>query len=106
MKDASDIAKEVADITLLRSDLSNLLVLRRISTRLMMRIKNNYCGIIGFNTALLALGLGGIITPASSALLHNASTMLISAASTRRLMRDEPETSAVAEGPATERTES
>ncbi|MDR1572213.1 MAG: heavy metal translocating P-type ATPase [Clostridiales Family XIII bacterium] len=87
MKDASDIAKEVADITLLRSDLRGLLLLREISVRLMKRIKNNYRGIIGFNSALLALGLGGLITPAGSALLHNASTMLISAASTRRLAK-------------------
>jgi P-type E1-E2 ATPase len=86
MKDASDIAREAADITLLRSDLTDLLYLRRLSAGLMRRVRNNYRGIIGFNSALLLLGLLGVITPGSSALLHNASTILISAAGTRRIV--------------------
>jgi heavy metal translocating P-type ATPase len=85
MKDASDIAREVADITLLRADLTGLLYLRRLSVGLMKRIRSNYRNIIGFNSGLLALGLSGLITPGASALLHNASTILISAASTRPL---------------------
>jgi heavy metal translocating P-type ATPase len=87
MKDASDIAREVADITLLRSDLTSLLYLRRLSAGLMRRIKNNYRSIVGFNTGLLLLGLLGLITPGASALLHNASTILISAASTRPIVK-------------------
>jgi heavy metal translocating P-type ATPase len=87
MKDASDIAREVADITLLRSDLTGLLYLRRLSAGLMRRIRSNYRGIVGFNTGLLILGLAGLITPGVSALLHNASTILISAASTRRIVK-------------------
>jgi heavy metal translocating P-type ATPase len=87
MKDASDIAREVADITLLRSDLTGLIYLRRLSLGLMGRIKSNYRAIVGFNTGLLILGLLGLITPGTSALLHNASTILISAASTRPIMK-------------------
>ncbi|MDR1573629.1 MAG: heavy metal translocating P-type ATPase [Clostridiales Family XIII bacterium] len=87
MKDASDIAREVADITLLRSDLTGLLYLRRLSVGLMRRIRNNYRSIIGFNTGLLFLGLAGLITTGTSALLHNASTILISAASTRPIVK-------------------
>jgi cation transport ATPase len=87
MKDASDIAREVADITLLCSNLTGLLYLRRLSAGLMRRIRNNYRGIIGFNTGLLLLGLAGLITPGTSALLHNASTILISAASTRPIVK-------------------
>jgi P-type E1-E2 ATPase len=86
MKDASDLAREAADITLLHSDLTDLLYLRRLSAGLMRRVRNNYRGIIGFNSVLLILGLLGVITPESSALLHNASTILISAASTRRIV--------------------
>jgi heavy metal translocating P-type ATPase len=89
MKDASDIAREVADITLLRSDLRGLLYLRRLSVGLMRRIRSNYHGIIAFNTGLLLLGLLGAITPGTSALLHNASTILISAASTRPIVNDD-----------------
>jgi cation transport ATPase len=85
MKDASDIAREVADITLLHADLTGLLYLRRLGVGLMKRIRNNYRSIIGFNTGLLVLGLAGLIAPGTSALLHNASTILISAAGTRRI---------------------
>ena len=75
MKDASDIAREVADITLLSSDLGRLVVLRELSERLFERIHSNYRFITIFNSGLLLLGLGGIITPVASALLHNISTM-------------------------------
>ena len=75
MKDASDIAREVADITLLSSDLGRLVVLRELSERLFERIHSNYRFITIFNSGLLLLGIGGIITPVTSALLHNISTM-------------------------------
>ncbi|QIB70452.1 heavy metal translocating P-type ATPase [Aminipila butyrica] len=86
MKDSSDIAKEVADITLLASHLGELVTLRRLSMNMMRRINYNYGAILGFNTSLLLLGMGGIITPATSALLHNLSTMGISAASMKPLL--------------------
>ena len=38
---------------------------------------------IAFNSALLALGIGGIITPQTSSLLHNASTIALSMHSSR-----------------------
>lgn len=34
--------------------------------------------VIGFNSALLALGIAGVITPQTSSLLHNSSTVLFS----------------------------
>ncbi len=84
MKDSSDIAKEVADITLFSSDLRNLVTLRILSRNLFNKVERNYKIIIGFNTLLLGLGIGGFITPQTSALLHNLSTMGISALSMRR----------------------
>lgn len=78
MKDASDIAREVADITLLNNDLNDLVKIRRLSTKLLQRIHKNYQFIVGFNTTLLALGLFGTITPNTLAFWHNASTMGIS----------------------------
>ena len=80
---ASDLAREVADITLLSSDLRELAALRRLSQRMLERINRNYRSILTINTSLLALGIFGILPPTTTALLHNASTMAISAASMR-----------------------
>lgn len=75
MKDASDIAREVADITLLTSDLERLAVLRDLSENLFRRIYNNYRFTSVFNSGLILLGICGVISPVTSALLHNISTM-------------------------------
>ena len=87
MKDSSDIAREVADITLLSTDLRALVTLRHLSLSLMERIQKNFHVIIGFNSLLLAGGLIGFIPPATSAFLHNFSTMFISAASMRPCLK-------------------
>jgi P-type E1-E2 ATPase len=89
MSDASDIARETADITLRSSDLTELANLRKLSEKLMKRINSNYKFIVGFNSALLISGLVGILTPSMSAFLHNASTMLICAKSMKPLMDKE-----------------
>ena len=69
------IAKEVADITIQEGDLYELVILKKLSNRLMKRIRGNYNFIIGFNAMLIALGLAGIMTPSNSALFHNISTI-------------------------------
>jgi len=81
MSDASDIARETADVTLRSEDLRDLAQLRDMSVQLMEKIQSNYRFIVGFNTALLAAGFFGIFTPPTSALLHNLSTMGICAKS-------------------------
>ena len=81
MSDASDIAREAADITLRGADLTELATLRTLSEKLMARIHRNYRFIIAFNSSLLLLGLFGVIAPTTSAFLHNASTMAICAKS-------------------------
>ena len=86
MKDASDIAVEVADITLLSADLRDLLLLRELSMRLLRRVDRNYRFIIGFNTSLLALGQFEILAPTTTAVLHNASTMGVSVGSMQPLL--------------------
>ena len=88
MSDASDIAKETADITIRGAELTELAVIRMLSERLMQRINANYRFIVGFNTALLLLGFGGVISPSLSALLHNASTMAICVKSMTPLLKD------------------
>jgi len=86
MSDASDIAREAADITLRGADLTELVRLRQLSELLMKRINSNYRFILLFNSGLLLAGLLGVMSPSTSALLHNASTMAICAKSMTPLM--------------------
>lgn len=78
MNDGSDIAKEVADVTLMKSGLDEVVTVRLLSQGLMDKINSNYKNIVLINTSLLLLGLLGYIKPTTSALLHNVSTMAIS----------------------------
>lgn len=78
IRDGAAIAKEIADITMASDDLRSLITLRRLGTELMKRVHSNYRFIIGFNLMLILLGVGGILTPAALALLHNASTLAVS----------------------------
>lgn len=87
MKDASDLAREVADVSLLSADLRDLAVLRAISAAMVQRIGGNYKAIVGFNGSLLALGAAGMISPGVSAFLHNASTTVFCARSARPLLK-------------------
>ena len=72
------IAREVADITIAAEDLRELVLLRRLSEKLMQRIGRNYRFVMSFNGALIFLGALGLLPPATSALLHNSSTLLLS----------------------------
>lgn len=83
----SDIAREVADVTLCSDTLKELVTLRRLSTALMERINANYRFIVGFNAGLIILGAVGVIPPSTAALLHNGSTMIISGKSMTKLLR-------------------
>ena len=74
----ASIAREVADITIAAEDLRELVLLRELSQKLMGRIDRNYRFVMGFNGALIALGSFGVLPPATSALLHNSSTLLLS----------------------------
>lgn len=59
-------------------DLFELVTLRKLSVALMNRIHRSYRFIVGFNLSLIALGVGGVLQPTTSALLHNGSTLGIS----------------------------
>ena len=83
MGQGTAIAKEVADITLSEGDLHSLVQMRMLSRGLMGRMDASFAQTIAFNSALLALGIGGIITPQTSSLLHNASTIALSMHSSR-----------------------
>ena len=89
ISDGAEIAREVADITIMASDLHEIVTLRYLSRSLMKRIHTNYHSIIGINAALILLGVGGLIQPTTSALLHNMSTLAISLKSMKNLIEEE-----------------
>ncbi len=78
ISDGAQLAREIADVTIGADDLYEIVTLKEISNNLMKRIHKNYRTIVGFNSGLILLGVGGIIQPTTSALLHNASTLTIS----------------------------
>lgn len=78
VSDGAEIAREIADITIAAQDLRALVTLKQLSNAMMRRIQGNYRGIVGINAALIALGVAGVVQPATSALLHNTSTLAIS----------------------------
>ena len=86
ISDGAEIAREIADITISADDLYEIVTLKVLSDSLMRRIHSNYRKIVGFNSALIVLGVAGIIQPTTSAFLHNASTLGISLASMRNLI--------------------
>ena len=91
IRDGSEIAREIADVTMSGDDLSEIVTLKLISNKLMKRIHKNYRNIVGFNTALIILGVTGILQPTVSALLHNTSTLYISLKSMENLLEEENE---------------
>jgi heavy metal translocating P-type ATPase len=77
ISDGAEIAREIADITIGADDLYQIVTLKEISDGLMKRIQRNYRMIVGINAGLILLGVGGVIQPTTSALLHNTSTLAI-----------------------------
>lgn len=88
ISEGAEIARQIADITISSSDLYNIVTLREISTLLMKRIGFNYRTIVGFNSALILMGIAGLITPATSAMLHNGSTIALGLKSMTDLIQD------------------
>lgn len=88
MGDSAAIAEDTADIVLASGDgLDSLVKARKLGQRLVRRIDRENKEIVIFNSALIILGLMGILPPSSSALLHNASTVLFSVEASRPLLR-------------------
>ena len=89
MKNSSDIAREVADISLLSDDLYDLVTLRKLSVGMLDKINSNYRNIVAVNGSLLVLGVLGVIPPSTSSMIHNFSTMLFGVMSTKSVLKDE-----------------
>lgn len=88
LQNASDVARELADITLTASNLNEIVTLKRLSVACMDAIHARYGRIVAFNTGLIILNALGIFTPGTSATLHNLSTFLFSASSTKKLLKN------------------
>lgn len=89
ISDGAEIAREIADITVGADNLYQIVTLRRLSDGLMKRIDKNYRRIVGFNALLIILGVSGVLQPAASAFLHNASTLVIGVKSMDRFLTED-----------------
>ncbi|MCR5094133.1 MAG: heavy metal translocating P-type ATPase [Lachnospiraceae bacterium] len=86
ISEGAEIARQIADITISSEDLESIVVLKKLSTLLMKRIRFNYRTIVSFNSALILLGIAGILPPATSAMLHNSSTVALGLKSMTNLL--------------------
>ena len=86
ISDGAEIAREIADITIAADDLREVVTLKLLANAMMKRIHMNYRNIVGINSGLILLGVTGIVQPTVSALLHNASTLMISLGSMKNLL--------------------
>lgn len=82
----SSIAGDTADIVLTENGLGNIAVARIIGQGLLRRINTNNIRIIGINSALLLLGVAGLIPPQLAAVLHNSATVAISVSAMRPVL--------------------
>ena len=80
------IAREIADVTIKADSLEELVALKAIANAMQKRVHANYRFVLSFNSALILLGALGILQPASSAMLHNLSTIGISLKSMTNLL--------------------
>ena len=84
------IAREIADVTIRADSLEELVTLKAIANALQKRVGSNYRFVLSFNSALIFLGALGILPPATSAMLHNLSTLGISLRSMTDLLEQKP----------------
>ncbi len=89
ISDGAEIARQISDITISSANLWSIVTLRDLSVKLMRRIRFNYRTIVGFNTGLIILGVAGVISPSTSAMLHNSSTIALGLKSMTNLLPDE-----------------
>ena len=84
------IAREIADVTIRADSLEELVTLKAIANALQKRVGSNYRFVLSFNSVLILLGALGILPPATSAMLHNLSTLGISLRSMTDLLEQKP----------------
>ena len=88
LQDSSDIARELADVTLTSSSLEEIVVFKQLSALLMKRIKRNYTRIVTLNTGLILLGMFGILPASTTSLIYNGSTFIFAMSSSTSLLEN------------------
>lgn len=83
---SSSIASDTADIVLSGGGLSSVVTTRLLGQGLISKINQNNAFIIEVNSALLILGVMGLITPQLAAILHNSVTVGISMKSMQNIL--------------------
>jgi Cu2+-exporting ATPase len=86
LSDGSELAKDVANLQLLGGHLESLPLARLLAAGAMTRIRSNFHIILGLNTLFLGLGLFGVLGPAATTILHNATTALVAYRATRPIL--------------------
>lgn len=87
LKDSTEVAKNVADIILLNTQIMELIDAIDISKSAMKRIKSNYNFTVSFNSLLIFSSIVGLLNADTTALLHNLSTIGIGVKSTSPLIK-------------------
>ncbi|PIE58684.1 MAG: heavy metal translocating P-type ATPase [Desulfobulbus propionicus] len=75
LPEGADLAKESAQVILLKDDLETLLKGRLIAQKSEETIKRSFISAVGLNSSFLLLATFGLLQPVTSALLHNFSTL-------------------------------
>jgi P-type E1-E2 ATPase len=88
ISEGAQLARQIADVMISEDDLYKLITLKELSGLLMKRIHFNYRFVVGFNLGLIGLGLLGTIAPATSATLHNGSTIALGLHSMTNLKKE------------------
>ena len=76
LQDSSDIARELADVTLTSSSLEEIVVFKQLSKLLMKRIKRNYTSMFG------------VLPASTTSLIHNGSTFIFAISSSTSLLEN------------------
>ena len=75
MPNGAELAKEAAQVVLLKEDLNALVAARKIAALTRKTIKNCFRSSVALNTLFLFLASCGILPPVLAAILHNANTV-------------------------------
>jgi Cu2+-exporting ATPase len=84
---ASDLAKNAADVILLNAQLNSLVLVLSMAKKARRKIKQNMLWAIGYNVLVLPLAMAGFLTPWMAALGMSISSIIVVYNSTR-LLRD------------------
>lgn len=77
MQKGADIAKASADIALLKDDISCVVQAKILANETMKKIQKNFKSTVWINSAILLGAASGILSPSTTALAHNGTTIAL-----------------------------